>query len=72
MGEPLIKRLGYVLYAILVTTLNIIRIMLIWARLLIMKIFPNMERKRKFVQNVRKIRQEILLELSKASKMGKY
>ena len=72
MGEPLIRRLGYVLYAILVTTLNIIRIMLIWARLLIMKIFPNMERKRKFVQNVRKIRQEILLELSKASKMGKY
>ena len=72
MGEPLIRRLGYVLYATLVTTLNIIRIMLIWARLLIMRIFPNMGKKRQFVRNVRKIKQEILLELSKASKMGKY
>ena len=72
MDEPLIRRLGYVLYAILVTTLNIIRIMLIWARLLIMRIFPNMGKKRQFVRNVRKIKQEILLELSKASKMGKY
>jgi len=72
MDEPLIRRLGYVLYATLVTTLNIIRIMLIWARLLIMRIFPNMGKKRQFVRNVRKIKQEILLELSKASKMGKY
>ena len=72
MDEPLIKRLGYVLYATLVTTLNIIRIMLIWARLLIMRIFPNMERKRWFVQNARKIKREILLEISRTSKMGRY
>ena len=72
MEEQLIKRLGYVLYASSVTILNIIRIMLIWARLLIMKIFPNMERKRWFVQNVRKIKHEILLEISRTSKMGRY
>jgi len=71
MGEPLIKRFGCVLYATLVTTLNIIRIVLILARLLIMKIFPNMGRKKQFVQNVREIKQKILLELSRASKMGK-
>ena len=71
MDEPLIRRLGYVLYATLVTTLNIIRIMLIWARLLIIKIFPNTEKKKRFVQSVHKIKEEILLELSKTSKMGK-
>jgi len=70
MGEPLIKRLGYVLYAICVTTLNIIRILLIWVRLLIIKTFPNLARKEKLVQNVQRIKQEILLELSKVSKMG--
>ena len=71
MEGQLIKRLGYVLYAIFVTTLNIIRIMLIWARLLIIKIFPNTEKKKRFVQSVHKIKEEILLELSKTSKMGK-
>ena len=71
MEGQLIKRLGYVLYAIFVTTLNIIRIMLIWARLLIIKIFPNTEKKKRFVQSVHRIKEEILLELSKTSKMGK-
>jgi len=72
MDEPLIRRLGYVLYATLVTILNITRITLIWTRLLIMKIFPNMAKKGQCVRNARKIRQEILLGISKASKMGKY
>jgi hypothetical protein len=67
-----IKRLGYVLYAILVTTLNITRIMLIWIRLLIIKTFPNMVRREELVQGVRKAKDEILLELSKATKVGKY
>tara|TARA_R100000234_G_scaffold97476_1_gene65864 strand:- start:1318 stop:1533 length:216 start_codon:yes stop_codon:yes gene_type:complete len=71
MEGQLIKRLGYVLYAIFVTTLNIIRIMLIWARLLIIKIFPNTEKKKRFVQSVHRIKEEILLELSRTSKMGK-
>ena len=72
MDEPLIRRLGYVLYATLVTTLNIIRIMLIWTRLLIIKTFPNMAKKDQCVRNARKVRKEILLGISKASKMGKY
>tara|TARA_R110002020_G_scaffold368057_2_gene579928 strand:- start:2172 stop:2390 length:219 start_codon:yes stop_codon:yes gene_type:complete len=72
MGELPIKRFGYVLYAILVTILNIIRILLIWTKLFIIKTFPNMVNKKQFVQNVRRIKQEILLELSKATKMGKY
>ena len=72
MGELPIKRFGYVLYAILVTILNIIRILLIWTKLFIIKTFPNMVNKKQFVRNVRRIKQEILLELSKASKMGKY
>jgi hypothetical protein len=70
MEEPLIKRLGYVLYAILVTTLNITRITLIWTKLLIIKTFPNSVRKKRFVQNAQRIKREILLELSKVSKMG--
>jgi hypothetical protein len=72
MGELPIKRFGYVLYAILVTILNIIRILLIWTKLFIIKTFPNMVNKKQFVRNVRRIKQEILLELSKATKMGKY
>jgi|TARA_R110000824_G_scaffold396605_1_gene598219 hypothetical protein len=71
MEEPLIKRLGYVLYAILVTILNITRITLIWARLLIIKTFPSLGNKKRFVQNANKIRKQILLELSKAMDMGK-
>ena len=72
MGELPIKRFGYVLYAILVTILNIIRILLIWTKLFIIKTFPNMVNKKQFVRNVRRLKQEILLELSKATKMGKY
>jgi|TARA_R110002012_G_scaffold7104_4_gene33560 hypothetical protein len=71
MEEPLIKRLGCVLYAILVTILNITRILLIWARLLIIKTFPNLVNKEKFVQNASRIKKQILLELSKATEVGR-
>tara|TARA_R110002020_G_scaffold187209_1_gene385433 strand:+ start:250 stop:462 length:213 start_codon:yes stop_codon:yes gene_type:complete len=70
MEKPLIKRLGYVLYAIFVTTLNITKIMLIWARLAIIKIFPSLARKKRLARNAKRIKKQILLELSKASRMG--
>tara|TARA_R110000824_G_scaffold69092_2_gene178000 strand:+ start:193 stop:408 length:216 start_codon:yes stop_codon:yes gene_type:complete len=71
MEETLIKRLGSVLYAILVTILNITRILLIWAKLLIIKTFPNLVNKKRFVQSASRIKKQILLELSKATEVGK-
>ena len=65
MEKSPIKRLSFVLRAVVVMTLNIIRMSLILAQLLIMTIFPHMERKNCFAGTVRKCKQAILSELPK-------
>ena len=70
MEKSPIKRLSSVLRAVVVMTLNIIKMSLILVRLLIMTIFPDMERKNCFAEAARKCKQAILSELSKETKMG--
>ena len=60
-----IERLSFVLRATVVTILNIIRMSLILVQLLIMMIFPDMERKNCLAGTVRKCKQAILSELPK-------
>jgi|TARA_R100001530_G_scaffold12889_1_gene11962 hypothetical protein len=71
MEKSPIKRLSFVLRAVVVMTLNIIKMSLMLVQLLIMTIFPHMERKNCLAETARKCKQVVLSELSKETEMGK-
>ena len=65
MEKSPIKRLSFVLRAVVVMTLNIIKMALMLVRLLIMTIFPDMERKNYFARVAHKCKQAFAYSRSK-------